>query len=828
MRKLVFIFILSLFLSLMHNLCYGLEKETHKALNDFILNNNASINTYLNSNLNLAGGLDTQFNGKKLRQWTIDGGAYEDEPMYTRSLNHFHDPLKPWISAGFKGVGISSAVWAQYPLQSQIINGSFSWNDARSYFYLALTAPSADSQANYYSLCFRGLGQLMHLVQDASVPAHTRNDFHNIYMYEDWLESIRTGTQADQTEFNSIVNTPALPVSSYPLSRVGYNPWATIPIAGLFDTDSYNGTNPGITPFNSVGLAEYSNANFFSEDTIFSSDYPYPAYSSTTIMDLPVGIDQGMTIYRPYYYKTGDGDSGYPLATDGFLGWYVHNYIPAYDYILLTNFNGQALDEQCYDTYARRLLPDAIAYSSALLQYFFRGQIDAVDAATTTDSSGDINGMTLKVKNTTPGEEMTANGSSHFVVAYNYKDSGGNTVYGKSDDVTLTANIPTGNTTTDDTYKYTFNFSSPIPPDATEPHYMLVYRGKLGQEDDAVAGKGFQGGPIILEDNFGYNWAEPDDSIYSHPAGPYKGIQSFYCNLYQLYGWWGSPRPAAYYEPIRVGWITGDALPKVGDKYLLTGIRVTGVLKSFSISLYDFSSKTAPAPGQYSWEFIARIYKNNGNLPGELVAVSLPSYYTGLYGWQTGSPTGGWGGNIFVLENPLYIPKDATYNIEVEVLSKGDLSSNLAIFWDDGSGIPSYISEAGGDYIQQNGSMSCDFRFDPSLNPIASRIYDKPIPFPTDGKIKFWVNSKVAGNVIDFIWGKEGPDYSQPVTINQAGVWEEHEIDVSATSLADRSQLRFIGFRRGKDAYSYSCPPFCFFWDYWNVPNEIYFDHIFE
>ena len=303
-------------------------------------------------------------------------------------------------------------------------------------------------------------------------------------MYEDWLESMRTSQNpADYAEFTSIVNTPALPVSSYPLSRVGYNPWAIIPIAGLFDTDSYNGTNPGITPFNSVGLAEYSNANFFSEDTIFSSDYPYPKYSSTTIMDLPVGTDLGMTIYRPYYYKTGDGDSGYPLATDGFLGWYVHNYIPAYDYLLLTNFNGQALDEQCYDAYARRLIPDAIAYSSALLQYFFRGQIDAVDAKTTTDSSGDINSMTLKVKNGTVGEDMV---NGKLVVAYNYTDSSNNTVYGKSDVVTLTANVPTGNTTTDDTYKYTFNFSTPIPPDATDPHYMLVYRGKLGQEDDAV------------------------------------------------------------------------------------------------------------------------------------------------------------------------------------------------------------------------------------------------------------------------------------------------------------------------------------------------------
>ena len=199
-----------------------------------------------------------------------------------------------------------------------------------------------------------------------------------------------------------------------------------------------------------------------------------------------------MTIYRPYYFKSGEGDAGYPLATEGFLGWYVHNYIPAYDYLLLTNIHDQALDEQCYDAYARRLLPDAIAYSSALLQYFFRGQIDAVDAATTTgtDDSGNsvITGVTLKVKNSTPGEDIYAVNNSHLVVSYRYTFNN-ITTYGKSGDVYLNGNIPSGNDTLDDTYKY--SFSTSIPSGATDIQYMLVYRGQLGLENDAVAAKAF-------------------------------------------------------------------------------------------------------------------------------------------------------------------------------------------------------------------------------------------------------------------------------------------------------------------------------------------------
>ena len=50
---------------------------------------------------------------------------------------------------------------------------------------------------------------------------------------------------------------------------------APAPISGLIDTGQYDGTNPDVTATPSdgrpvIGLAEYSNANFFSNDTIFT------------------------------------------------------------------------------------------------------------------------------------------------------------------------------------------------------------------------------------------------------------------------------------------------------------------------------------------------------------------------------------------------------------------------------------------------------------------------------------------------------------------------------------------------------------------------------
>ena len=187
---------------------FALAPKTHYDLNERISMNNLKMNSYLRDNLKMS--LDDNFDGQSLLESIKSGGITEDtDPIrYSRSFNHFHDPLSPnWILAGFNWVvppvmnmpqyyvvtyngrhyHNSSAVWAQKPSQSSLL-GNYSWPDARQYFYYALT-PESDYQRNYNSAnTFRALGQLMHLVQDASVPAHVRNDFHAYPMYEDWLE----------------------------------------------------------------------------------------------------------------------------------------------------------------------------------------------------------------------------------------------------------------------------------------------------------------------------------------------------------------------------------------------------------------------------------------------------------------------------------------------------------------------------------------------------------------------------------------------------------------------------------------------------------------
>ena len=67
--------------------------------------------------------------------------------------------------------------------------GDWSWGKAREYYYMYLTGEGKDANGNAVTLtqeqreaafanCFQAVGQIMHLLEDTSVPLHTQNDLH--------------------------------------------------------------------------------------------------------------------------------------------------------------------------------------------------------------------------------------------------------------------------------------------------------------------------------------------------------------------------------------------------------------------------------------------------------------------------------------------------------------------------------------------------------------------------------------------------------------------------------------------------------------------------
>ena len=244
------------------------------------------------------------------------------------------------------------------------------------------------------------------------------------------------------------------------------NPLAPVATARLTDTDRYVGGNPAVTTGALIGLAEYTNANFLSEDRIFTENdvdplkrCPYPNRSSVTEQDFDVRIN-GATVKRRYFVKTADGATGYRLASVGLLRDYQQRFNLDW-----TRFReSPALDEGVYRDYAARLVPRAVAYSAALLDYFFRGLLVPFG---NDRSFGFVN-----------GSDETMDGT--FTLYYDDAGEVRRPVPGAQWTRVL---APLG--VVED-----LNVSPPSSPAAKEPgKYMLVFRGALGSERDAVVGR---------------------------------------------------------------------------------------------------------------------------------------------------------------------------------------------------------------------------------------------------------------------------------------------------------------------------------------------------
>ncbi len=173
----------------------ALNVPTHRLINRKAAETATTFQEFLRFGLGIEQGLNAVFYRKQVREWLEEGGEREDDSL--RFLRHFHDPLKPWDAAGLDFVvdrHDSSVRWMQARNQGDLDTGGFwSWHDARRLYYQALVEPDADHREVLWANLFRALGQIMHLVVDASVPEHTRNDMHPLggltptSSYEYWV-----------------------------------------------------------------------------------------------------------------------------------------------------------------------------------------------------------------------------------------------------------------------------------------------------------------------------------------------------------------------------------------------------------------------------------------------------------------------------------------------------------------------------------------------------------------------------------------------------------------------------------------------------------------
>ena len=511
MRKSCFLFIIAAAL-ISGNVSAFDNEVTHPDLTDRAIRS-SKLSDYLKDTLNLPKGAETIVEDLTLEEWIERGSTLEDEPP-CRASNHFHNPLEPWTESYMSDQPWFINLWCsggEYPpgnIKSDVhwatgytapapdgtkvdTGNQWDWDHAREYYYSYLTgkdfqgnpvATTKDQRQKYFSKCFQSLGQVLHLIQDMAVPAHVRNDFRS---HLDWV-GITPGTLFHPTKWFG---------DKFEYFVAKHDEWITGSSGGdladptltrFWDTDNYNGQTPSISLSSPlIGLTEYTNINFASKNTIFAEDFlidydssndvyyhPYPRKSSTDMDVILSGnkppetiIDEdGKADLRVYVAKTGDGAQVARFVT----ATYFTNEIKAVpDYDVAIFYRSLEIDKECAKDYASKLLPRAIGYSAGMLDYFFRGEIDMV-----------------------PDDEM---GFGYVIVNKTEEDMAGTfeLYYDNSSDQSIqcwTGDFTLGTMSSGNNESSNIDFTA--PDDAKEPgKYMLVFKGKLGNESETVVGK---------------------------------------------------------------------------------------------------------------------------------------------------------------------------------------------------------------------------------------------------------------------------------------------------------------------------------------------------
>jgi len=452
---------------------------------------------------------------RDVMSWIKLGAELEDS--YARSLFHFHDALSsnPWSFAGFSE-GPSAILWAQ---DETLLDNDWSWKDAQDKYWSALVASSSEERDENFGQLFRGLGHQMHLLQDMAVPAHVRIDAHpadalGLDEYEDtkyfetWVKEFdleKIGFQyVDGVWSSSSLTRPTASMKTMD----GFSP-----VVNYFDADVYDGNSASAST--AQGLSEYSSSNFFSTDTVFDMGFneemlpvrPFPRSESTNLQRLIDGEVLPTVIYGEdnvpfeaiYLCKVADGEQFDHLARAGYLeSEYTDEEKIFYQDEYMLNFY---LDGECHKDYARKLLPRAVGYSAAMLDYFFRarGKVSGVEIL---DADGDVVGMDVRFANMTEGESLVdprlaITGRYHLnsedwnftasmqkVKSVELNDEG---------DFVLTelnfesvVDLPPSDDASFSESGTTTVFGEAISAFATDKEYLLAFKGELGGEPDAV------------------------------------------------------------------------------------------------------------------------------------------------------------------------------------------------------------------------------------------------------------------------------------------------------------------------------------------------------
>lgn len=485
----------------------------------------------------------------------LSGGGFSSEVFCPSSGTNANRMGNEWATSPYTG-------WKAMVMQSQQYRNHFTIVHARELMWRALTLTQMNVSASgymplpgvatntpqqneterlrYWASTFKALGNVVHMIQDAAQPQHSRNEEHPGGAFEFYIET-RMEPQTFK-RWTGVLNhgfveatIPAIAIGAYP-------------VPAFRDYNSYWTTGSGPAVISSGrGISDYSNRGFLTEkNSLGDTEYPSPnpdvsAYETkdeTRSTDASACDFNESATPASFRYLLADVKD---FATHGQIqkirmasAGLLDKHLQAKSATVRSySFNKCTMDDR-----ASILLPRAVGYSAGVINHFFRGKMEIklpadgvfaiVDHADTLNNCKDDCGFKkLKaiIKNVTPpivesgtatsySQDMT-NGDLVAIARFHRNtcylpDLTGewvqetatelgpgqfNRTYTNQwqvcrssvEEVLVSRPVSGVNLAANAENSFSFDFETAIPINATDLYLQIAYRGKLGDEEDAVA-----------------------------------------------------------------------------------------------------------------------------------------------------------------------------------------------------------------------------------------------------------------------------------------------------------------------------------------------------
>jgi hypothetical protein len=279
------------------------------------------------------------FLGNLEKKWLMQGSVEEDDGV--RSINHFYDPVfdKAWQFGGVEHFfpSLNAKEWGQNPFAQAVYDPLY------TVFIGPIIKSPVFSKTNFTwqraiyeylkgnkEIAFKSLGHILHLIQDMSVPEHTRQNVH-IFFIDSANSPYELYAAKDSKSF---------------YKQIKNNTEGLLPVERM-NLDEY---------FNEIAL--YSNNYFYSPDTILDLRYnlPQPIFS-----EFPE-IQNGKQIFYVLGKDENNGIFHLALVLKNDIGWRLASGPSIFS----------LEDDQVLEDYWQRLSKKAVLSGAGVINLFFQ------------------------------------------------------------------------------------------------------------------------------------------------------------------------------------------------------------------------------------------------------------------------------------------------------------------------------------------------------------------------------------------------------------------------------------------------------------------------